>query len=500
MPIGEAHKTGNSFTGIMEYILAEGKYKNEKSSKKPEIIFQNFSFEKDYKLLGKEFRLQANENKNVKKPVFHFTLNFSEKDNISKAIQIDFLKKLMDEMKVKDNNYQYIVVRHNDKHPHYHILVNRVGLDGSTLSDKNSKLRIGTAVDKIEKELGLDNYLEKTRKFIYDPNSDKGYRVNDNLERNIKIKSNKDKQIGIRDKKDFIQLKVLRAIKDPNIISLGLLKEKLLKDKIEFKYNLDSKNRLGVSFSYDGIAVKGTQIKIKGSVIKNQLLLNLNNFNLINTAQNKKEDFQSLIRNLDETFRDLEKDYRNGVIPSLKDTFYRNNLILTQNGKIKYNSVQVTINDFNGLKQKWDSEFYKAKKEHQESLERYNRLMNTEPKKGLMGILLPSQIKYNADLAKEKQNAFKPKLDFQINIKSQGDLITLSLASKIDKIEDVKIEKKDSFQLEDDVKWKLQENYEDNLFKSKDNSLQNAFDEMIKSSSKQEDFENQNKRKRKYSI
>ena len=53
MPIGEAHKTGNSFTGIMEYILAEGKYKNEKISKKPEIIFQNFSFEKDYKLVKK---------------------------------------------------------------------------------------------------------------------------------------------------------------------------------------------------------------------------------------------------------------------------------------------------------------------------------------------------------------------------------------------------------------------------------------------------------------
>lgn len=80
---------------------------------------------------------------------------------------------------------------------------------------------------------------------------------------------------------------MLRAIKDPNITSLSLLKDELLKDKIEFKYNLDSKNRLGVSFKYDGIAVKGTQIKVKGSVIKNQLVLNSKN-SIINA---KKEDY-----------------------------------------------------------------------------------------------------------------------------------------------------------------------------------------------------------------
>lgn len=328
MPIGEAHKTGNSFTGIMEYILAEGKYKNEKSSKKPEIIFQNFSFEMDYKLLGKEFRSQADENKKVKKPVFHFTLNFSEKDNINRSIQIDFLKKLINEMGVKEDNHQFIVVRHNDKHPHYHVLVNRVGLDGTTLSDKNSKLRIGTAVDKIEKKLGLDNYLEKTRKFIYDSNTEKGYRINDKLVRGNKIKSNKDKQIGVRDKKDFIQLKVLRAIKDPNITSLSLLKDELLKDKIEFKYNLDAKNRLGVSFKYEGIAVKGTQIKVKGSVIKNQLVLNSKNSN-INV---KKEDYQNLLKNLSEAFREFDQHYKNGKIPSFKEVLTNNNLTLTEDG------------------------------------------------------------------------------------------------------------------------------------------------------------------------
>lgn len=490
MPIGEAHKTGNSFTGIMEYILAEGKYKNEKISKKPEIIFQNFSFEKDYKLLGKEFRLQADENKNVKKPVFHFTLNFSEKDNINRSIQIDFLKKLMNEMGVKDDNHQFIVVRHNDKHPHYHVLVNRVGLDGTTLSDKNSKLRIGTAVDKIEKELGLDNYLEKTRKFIYDSNTEKGYRINDKLVRGNKIKSNKDKQIGVRDKKDFIQLKVLRAIKDPNITSLSLLKDELLKDKIEFKYNLDAKNRLGVSFKYEGIAVKGTQIKVKGSVIKNQLVLNSKNSN-INV---KKEDYQNLLKNLSEAFREFDQHYKNGKIPSFKEVLTNNNLTLTEDGNLKFNSVQIKTNELQTLKKKWDTEFYKAAKEYKESLESYNSLMKTEPKKGVLGLLLPHQIKFNEDLAKQKSNAYKPSFRFEINIKSQGDLMVLMRSTRIDKIDMFKITQKESFELDDDVKRNLQNRYDEQLIYSKENII----DKLINTSGSEEDVDNQRKRKRNF--
>ena len=498
MPIGEAHKTGQSFTGIFEYILAEGKYEKDHGAKKPEIIFQNFSLEKSYKSLGNEFRIQANENKKVIKPVFHLTLNFSKKDGISELIQLEFLQKLMKEMNIHNENHQYIVVRHNDKHPHYHIIVNRVGLDYSTLSDKNSKLRVGTAVDKIEKEMKIDNYLEKSRKFIYDPNSEKGYRLNDKLDKGKKIRSNKDKQIGIRNKKDFIQIRVLRALKDSNVVDLKSLKEKLSQSNIDFKYTLDSKNRLGISFNYNGISVKGSQIGLKGGLVSKQLTQNHNNFEMIKKSELKKNDYQCLVSNLDSVFRELEKEYRNGELPSFKDVFSNNGLILTQDGKIKYNSVQISINNFDGLKNKWDSEFFKAKEEYHSSVESYNSLMNTKPKTGIMGILLPNQIKFNDELAKQKEYAYKPELNFQINVKSQGDLITLSLASKIDKIEDVKIDKKETFDLEDDLKSKLQDNYEDTLFKSKDHSLKNTIDEMINSSSKQEDYENQNKRKSKF--
>ena len=301
MPIGEAHKTGNSFTGIFEYILAEGKYKNENSIKKPQIVFQNFSLENDYKSLGNEFRFLANENKKVLKPVMHLTLNFSEKDNIETEIQLKFLKQLLNEMGVDKQNYQYLVVRHNDKHPHYHIIVNRVGLDGATLSDKNSKLRIGTAVDKIEKELGLDNYLEKTRKFIYDPTNEKGYKKNERCMSNDKvIKTNRDKQVGVQEKKDFIQLKVLEILNNHSINSLDKLKNELSFHKIELKFNVNNKNQVAVSFNYNKLSVKGSQVNLKGNIIRDKLEAN----RIYNSKCSDRDERSDILKDFSKNFKE----------------------------------------------------------------------------------------------------------------------------------------------------------------------------------------------------
>ena len=165
MPIGEAHKSGGSFSGLAEYILAQGIYKNQNDDKKPEVVFKNHLYSSNYLELGAEFREVAKENKRVTKPVMHLTVNFKTTDNISNENQKKFVQKIMEEMGVKEDNHQFLVVKHNDKHPHYHCQINRIGFDGKTLSDSNSKLRIGTACDKIEKEMGLDNYLEATRIF-----------------------------------------------------------------------------------------------------------------------------------------------------------------------------------------------------------------------------------------------------------------------------------------------------------------------------------------------
>lgn len=120
--------------------------------------------------------------------------------------------------------------------------------------------------------------------------------------------------------------------------------------------------------------------------------------------------------------------------------------------------------------------------------------MKTEPKKGVLGLLLPHQIKFNEDLAKQKSNAYKPSFRFEINIKSQGDLMVLMRSTRIDKIDMFKITQKESFELDDDVKRNLQNRYDEQLIYSKENII----DKLINTSGSEEDVDNQRKRKRNF--
>ena len=153
MPIGEAHKSGSRFSGLCAYVLAQGIYDIQKELKKPKIVLHNYIYGKHYEEIAQQFKEQADENRKVKNPVMHLSVNFKTEDRISEKVQKEFVKRVLDEMEIKDDNHQYIAVHHNDKHPHFHIVVNRVGFDGKTLSDSHSKYRIGTACDKIEKEM-----------------------------------------------------------------------------------------------------------------------------------------------------------------------------------------------------------------------------------------------------------------------------------------------------------------------------------------------------------
>lgn len=121
--------------------------------------------------------------------------------------------------------------------------------------------------------------------------------------------------------------------------------------------------------------------------------------------------------------------------------------------------------------------------------------MKTEPKKGVLGFLLPHQIKFNKDLAEEKSNAFKPNFSYDLNIKSQGELLVLMRSTRIEKIDMFKITQKESFELDDDVKRNLQNRYDEQLIYSKENII----DKLISASVNEDDVDDQRKRKRRFS-
>lgn len=442
MPIGEAHKSGSRFSGLCAYVLAQGIYDIQNELKKPEIILHNYIYGEDYEEIAKQFKEQADENRKVKNPVMHLSVNFKTEDHILEKVQKEFVKRVLDEMGIKDDNHQYIAVRHNDKHPHFHIVVNRVGFDGKTLSDSHSKYRIGTACDKVEKEMGLDNYLEKSRVFIYDEATN-SYKKNENREINkgkAIVKRTRNREVGVQQKKDYIQIQTIKALKNLKVSSLEALQNELKKKNIEFQFTVNKKEQVAVSFKYDGLAVKGTQVSLKGSLIKKQLLLNAK----ASVHQDEKDNFLQTVKETKKAFResihDLVAIYNSGNIPDLKKVFVQNGLKLDNDFAIKYNNWIVNIAALQQFNEHCKMKLENAKKEYENKLQAYESLQKTEFKKGFLGILTVEQKKYNEELRIKKENIVAPSLDVGIS----AETFLRDIQSKIEKIhKEIQAEKVD---------------------------------------------------------
>lgn len=442
MPIGEAHKSGADFNGLCAYVLAQGIYDIQYESKDPKTVLENYIYGKHYEEIAQQFKEQAQENPNVKKPVMHLSVNFRAEDYISEKVQKEFLKRVLDEMGIKDDNHQYIAVRHNDKHPHYHIVVNRVGFDGKTLSDSYTKYRIGTACDKVEKEMKLDNYLEKSRIFIHDEATN-SYKKNDKREINkgkVIVKRTRNRQVGVQEKKDYIQILTIKALKNQQITSLEVLQNELKKKNIAFQFTINKKDQVAVSFKYDGLAVKGTQVSLKGSLIKKQLLLNAK----ASVYQNEKDNFLQTVKETKNAFsksiQNMVDSYNSGKTPNLKEVFSKNGLKLDDDFTIKYNNWEVNIPDLQSFNEHCKMKLGNAKKEYENKLQAYESLQKTEFKKGFLGILTVEQKKFNEDLKMRKENIIYPSLVVGIS----AETFLRDIQSKMEKIhKEIQAEKVD---------------------------------------------------------
>ena len=132
--------TGSSFAGTVGYVM----------KKLSRILDGEGVTPPDAKDMAEDFRDQTTLNLRLKNTVGHISLSFSPKDasRMTDALMTRIAKEYMQRMGITDT--QYLLVRHLDPpHPHCHLVYNRVGNDGQTISDKNIKIRNG----KICKEL-----------------------------------------------------------------------------------------------------------------------------------------------------------------------------------------------------------------------------------------------------------------------------------------------------------------------------------------------------------
>lgn len=104
----------------------------------------------------RDFKDQTLLNPRIKNAVGHISLSFSPKDadRLTDPAMAQIAREYMERMGIRDT--QFLIVRHTDQaHPHCHIVYNRVGNNGQTISDKNIKIRNGKVCKELTAKYGL---------------------------------------------------------------------------------------------------------------------------------------------------------------------------------------------------------------------------------------------------------------------------------------------------------------------------------------------------------
>lgn len=125
--MGKIPKAGKSFKGCVEYCVL----------KKDAVILDAIGIRIDELAhITSDFNRQRKMRPSLGQAVGHIALNWSPEDaaKLTDELMVSIAKEYLQKMKITDT--QVLMVRHHDtKHPHLHIVYNRVDNQGKTISD-----------------------------------------------------------------------------------------------------------------------------------------------------------------------------------------------------------------------------------------------------------------------------------------------------------------------------------------------------------------------------
>lgn len=144
--IGKISK-GAGFKGCVNYVLG-----------KPEarLLVAEGVLTDSIQTITDCFQAQRMMKPNIRQPVGHISLSYAPEDapRMTDEMLVSLAKEYMQKMGIKDT--QYIIARHNDqKHPHVHIVFNRVNNNGRTINDKNDCYRNVKVCKELKEKYGL---------------------------------------------------------------------------------------------------------------------------------------------------------------------------------------------------------------------------------------------------------------------------------------------------------------------------------------------------------
>ena len=138
---------GKGFGGALRYNLE----KVEKGV--AEILDRSFAHD-SYKSIMKEMQMIKMLRPNLQKHFYHTSINFPRSENLSDEKMREIGREYLEESGF--TQHQFIMFRHHDaEHPHLHLLVSRIGYDGTVMSDSNDFAKCEIILRRLEKKHNL---------------------------------------------------------------------------------------------------------------------------------------------------------------------------------------------------------------------------------------------------------------------------------------------------------------------------------------------------------
>jgi hypothetical protein len=128
--------------------------------KRPEVLAANGVRTSSAGEMAADFELQRSARPGLRQAVEHIALAWlpEETAKLTNEVMGRAAMLYLEERGIDPATTQWALVRHHDqKHPHCHLLLNRVTDDGQVLPDKRSHLRSAEACRKVEAAMGFEN-------------------------------------------------------------------------------------------------------------------------------------------------------------------------------------------------------------------------------------------------------------------------------------------------------------------------------------------------------
>jgi hypothetical protein len=273
MPTANAN-TGASFGGVLSYVEKE---KDKRAGYgAPVRLVENLCYG-DRSEIAQQMTDQAQERPACKKPVLHFQISFHPEEKLADGLRQQAALRVLEHVGVKEAFHQFTVHEHFDKaHAHFHVVLNRVGLDGSLFPDHQLLNRLQVACDRTERELDLRPTSGRT--VVYAPEEAKGFRYVPSTERKVKAVADlkPDKRVGVQQKKEKVHSLISYVLEQEKPKTAEAFEDRMRAKGVEVKFQTNVNGLYGVSFKLEGsqVAFKGSDVGYKWAQIRDSIGLN----------------------------------------------------------------------------------------------------------------------------------------------------------------------------------------------------------------------------------